>query len=49
MAIFALDEGRFELIDSLGGRRTGTRKLRPVATVKGGAIYGAATYPVERI
>lgn len=47
IAIFALDEGRFELVDSLGGRRTGTRKLRPAATVKGGSLYGEASIPVE--
>jgi len=49
IAIFALDEGRFEFVDALGGRRTGSRKLRPVATVKGGSLYGDSSIPVERL
>lgn len=49
IAIFALDEGRFEFVDALGGRRTGSQKLRPVATVKGGALYGDSAIPVERL
>ncbi|HWB98380.1 MAG TPA: amidohydrolase family protein, partial [Bryobacteraceae bacterium] len=46
VAVFALDEGNFEFVDSLGAKRTGHQKLRPVATVKGGKIYGSASIPV---
>ena len=49
IAIFALDQGRFEFVDALGGKRTGSQKLRPVATVKGGSLYGEASIPVERL
>ncbi|MBI1354698.1 MAG: amidohydrolase/deacetylase family metallohydrolase [Acidobacteria bacterium] len=49
VAIFALDEGKFEFTDALGARRTGSRKLRPLATVKGGSLYGDATFPIERL
>lgn len=46
LAVFELRDGRFEFTDSLGGKRTGERKLFPVATVKGGAIYGNSWLPV---
>jgi dihydroorotase len=46
VAVFSLAEGRFEFTDSLGAKRTGTRKLVPVATVKTGRIYGSASIPV---
>jgi dihydroorotase len=49
IAVFALDEGDFEFTDSLGAKRTGGRKLRPVATVKAGKIYGSASIPVVRL
>ena len=48
VAVFSLDEGRFEFADSVGQKRTGTRKLVPVATVKAGKIYGSASIPVAR-
>jgi dihydroorotase len=48
VAVFSLQEGRFELVDSVGEKRVGTRKLVPVATVKTGRIYGSASIPVVR-
>ena len=49
IAVFAIDEGRFRLTDALGETRMGRRMLRPVATVKSGELYGAATIPTERL
>ena len=49
VAVFSLDEGDFEFVDALGATRTGHRKLRPVATVKAGKIYGSASIPVVRL
>jgi dihydroorotase len=46
IAVFALQEGDFTLTDALGKRRVGHRKLSPVATIKSGRLYGAATFPV---
>jgi dihydroorotase len=46
IAVFSLQEGDFSFADSLGQRRIGHRKLTPVATVKSGRLYGAATFPV---
>jgi hypothetical protein len=42
-------EGAFEYADSLGDRRIANRKLRPVATVKAGKIYGSASIPVATV
>ena len=47
VAVFSLEEGRFEFTDSLGARRTGNRQMVPVATMKSGRIYGSASIPVE--
>ena len=41
IAIFALEEGAFELTDSGGASRMATRKLVPVATFKSGRRYEA--------
>jgi dihydroorotase len=49
IAVFTMDEGDFEFVDALGAKRTGARKLRPVATVKAGKIYGSASIPVVRL
>ncbi len=49
IAVFALDDGEFRLTDALGATRTGHQMLRPVATVKAGELYGAASIPVERL
>jgi dihydroorotase len=46
VAVFALQEGDFTFTDSLGRRRIGHRKLNPVATIKSGRLYGAASIPV---
>jgi dihydroorotase len=46
VAVFSLQEGDFSIADSLGQRRVGHRKLTPVATVKSGRLYGAATLAV---
>jgi dihydroorotase len=46
VAVFALEEGDFSFADSMGNRRVGHRKLSPVATIKSGRLYGAATIPV---
>jgi dihydroorotase len=46
VAVFALEEGRFEFVDSVKQKRVGNRKLVPVATIKAGKIYGSASIPV---
>jgi dihydroorotase len=48
VAVFSLTEGNFEFTDSLGAKRTGHQRLVPVATVKGGKMYGSASIPVVR-
>jgi dihydroorotase len=48
IAVFDLREGDFEFSDSLGQKRVGHRRLIPVATIKGGRLYGAASIPVVR-
>jgi dihydroorotase len=46
VTVFSLQEGDFPLTDALGQRRLGHRQLRPMATIKSGRLYGAATFPV---
>jgi len=46
VAVFSLREGDYTFIDAMGHRRTGHRKLFPVATIKSGRLYGSATIPV---
>ena len=46
VAVFSLREGDFSFVDAMGHRRIGHRKLFPVATIKSGRLYGAATIPV---
>jgi dihydroorotase len=46
VAVFALEEGKFEFRDALGDQRVGTRRLVPVATVRGGKLYGSSSIPV---
>jgi dihydroorotase len=46
VSVFSLREGDFTFSDALGNRRVGHRKLVPVATIKSGSLYGAATFPV---
>jgi dihydroorotase len=45
-AVFDLREGKFDFVDSMGEHRTGERKLAPVASIKAGRLYGAASIPV---
>ncbi len=45
ISVLALQDGDFSFTDSKGQRRTGHQKLFPVATVKAGRLYGAATFP----
>jgi dihydroorotase len=46
VAVFTLAEGDFTLVDSVGQKRIGHRKLVPAATVKAGRIFGGASQPV---
>jgi dihydroorotase len=46
VAVFSLHEGDFAFVDAMRQRRIGHRKLVPVATIKSGRLYGAATIPV---
>ncbi|MBM3728035.1 MAG: amidohydrolase/deacetylase family metallohydrolase [Acidobacteria bacterium] len=50
IAILKMEEGDFEFLDSEQPRqlRIAHRKLVPVATLKGGQLYGSATIPVVR-
>jgi dihydroorotase len=47
-AVFELREAPWEMVDSMGEKRPGTWRLRPVATVKAGHIYGNSAIPVLR-
>ncbi|MEZ5365968.1 MAG: amidohydrolase/deacetylase family metallohydrolase [Bryobacterales bacterium] len=49
IAVFALEQGRYKFTDALGATRVGNRLLKPVATVRAGKLYGAASIPVERL
>jgi hypothetical protein len=46
VTVFSVQEGDFPLTSTLGQGRIGHRKLIPVATVKSGRLYSAATFPV---
>jgi dihydroorotase len=46
VSVFSLQEGDFMFADSMGHHRIGHQKLSPVATIKSGRLYGAATIPV---
>jgi dihydroorotase len=48
VAVFEMREGKWEFTDSQREKRTGNRKLIPVATVKAGRVYGNAVIPVVR-
>jgi dihydroorotase len=39
--VFRLEKGEFAFVDSLGERRTGSQRLVPVTTIRGGAVYHA--------
>ena len=47
VAVFSLEEGNFEFVDTLKQTRVGHQRLLPVATVKARKIYGSASTPVE--
>jgi dihydroorotase len=49
ISVFELEQGRYTLTDALGATRTGSQMLEPVATVRAGKLYGAASIPVERL
>ncbi len=49
ISVFNLEQGQFTLTDALGATRTGRQMLRPVATIRAGKLYGAASIPVERL
>ena len=49
VAVLSLQEGDFVFVDAMKEKRVGHRKLIPVATVKAGKIYRAASIPVPRI
>ena len=46
VAVFELREAPWGMVDSLGEKRGGTLRLRPMATVKGGRRYGNSVIPV---
>src|SRR5262249_36561259 len=46
VAVFELREGAWEMVDSMGERRRGKWRLRPVATLKAGRPYGNSVIPV---
>jgi dihydroorotase len=46
VAVFALAEGDFTLVDAHGHKRVGHRRLVPVATAKAGRLYGSASIPI---
>ncbi len=46
VSIFQLAEGDFVLFDSVKESRVVHRRLLPVATIKGGKVYGSASIPV---
>jgi dihydroorotase len=45
-AVFDLREAPWEMVDSIGEKRPGQLRLRPMATVKAGHIYGNSAIPV---
>jgi dihydroorotase len=46
VAVFELREAPWEMVDSLGERRPGKLRLRPMATLKGGRLYGSSVMPI---
>ena len=46
LAIFDLVDGPVEFVDTRNNKRTGTRKLVPVLTVKGGRPFGRPPLPI---
>ena len=46
VALFDLREAPWEMVDSLGDKRPGRLRLKPVATLKAGRAYGNSVIPV---
>ena len=46
VAVFELREAPWEMVDSMGEKRPGKLRLRPVATLKAGRPYGNSEIPV---
>jgi dihydroorotase len=46
LAVFEMREGPWEMVDSMGEKRPGKLRLRPMATVKAGRVYGNSVIPV---
>ena len=46
VAVFELREAPWEMVDSMGEKRPGKWRLRPMATVKAGRVYGNSVIPV---
>jgi dihydroorotase len=47
VAVFELREEPWEMVDSINEKRRGVLRLRPVATIKAGRIYGNSAIPVH--
>ena len=46
VAVFELREAPWDMVDSLGEKRPGKMRLKPMATIKGGRPYGNSVIPV---
>jgi dihydroorotase len=46
IAVFELREAPWEMVDSMGEKRPGKWRLKPMATVKAGRVYGNSVIPV---
>src|SRR6185295_5826511 len=46
VAVFELREAPWDMVDSMGEKRPGKWRLKPMATVKGGRPYGNSVIPV---
>jgi dihydroorotase len=49
VAVFELREDPWEMVDSMGDKRPGKWRLRPMATVKAGRPYGNSVVPVWKL
>ena len=46
VAVFDLREGPWDMVDSMGEKRAGKWRLKPMATLKAGRVYGNSVIPV---
>jgi predicted amidohydrolase len=46
VAVFELREAPWDMVDSMGEKRVGKSRLKPMATMKGGGAYGNSVIPV---